>query len=181
MGGHFRPFTDVLRRIWRFVTRKVWNPLKQPAYAGGYGTATTNDPPPWDSYGGRAADVTDGGTFSANQERHPLITLIDTHTSQRNVRKSGRSSFHAAVRYVGLRSEMHSVFHRDSAATGPRYHSRRVDSARYRAPVKETIQQDGRIRRWAPIAEMDGKFLRVILLPDGETVHNAFFDRATRP
>ena len=36
-------------------------------------------------------------------------------------------------------------------------------------PVKETIQQDGRIRRWAPIAEMDGKFLRVILLPDGAT------------
>ena len=48
-------------------------------------------------------------------------------------------------------------------------------------PVKETIQQDGRIRRWAPIAEMDGKFLRVILLPDRETVHNAFFDRAPRP
>jgi hypothetical protein len=24
---------------------------------------------------------------------------------------------------------------------------------------------------------MDGKFLRVILLPDRETVHNAFFDR----
>jgi hypothetical protein len=48
-------------------------------------------------------------------------------------------------------------------------------------PVKETIQQDGRIRRWAPIAEMDGKFLRVILLPYGETVHNAFFDRAPKP
>ncbi len=48
-------------------------------------------------------------------------------------------------------------------------------------PVKETIQQDGRIRRWAPIAEMDGKFLRVILLSDAETVHNAFFDRARRP
>lgn len=48
-------------------------------------------------------------------------------------------------------------------------------------PVKETIQQDGRIRRWAPIAEMDGKFLRVILLPDGETVHNAFFDRVHKP
>jgi hypothetical protein len=47
-------------------------------------------------------------------------------------------------------------------------------------PTKETIQQDGRIRRWAPIAEMDGKFLRVILLPDGETVHNAFFDHAPR-
>ncbi len=48
-------------------------------------------------------------------------------------------------------------------------------------PVKETIQQDGRIRRWAPIEEMDGKLLRVILLPDEETVHNAFFDRAPKP
>jgi len=47
-------------------------------------------------------------------------------------------------------------------------------------PVKEAIQKDGRIRRWAPIAEMDGKFLRVILLPDRETVHNAFFDRAPK-
>ena len=45
-------------------------------------------------------------------------------------------------------------------------------------PVKEVVQADGRIRRWAAIAEMDGKFLRVILLPDGETVHNAFFDRS---
>ena len=44
-------------------------------------------------------------------------------------------------------------------------------------PVKEEIQVDGRIRRWAPIREMDGRYLRVILLPDGETVHNAFFDR----
>jgi len=24
---------------------------------------------------------------------------------------------------------------------------------------------------------MDNRYLRVILLPDGETVHNAFFDR----
>lgn len=48
-------------------------------------------------------------------------------------------------------------------------------------PVKETIQQDGRIRRWAPIAEMDGRYLRVILLDDGQTVHNAFFDRSFTP
>ena len=48
-------------------------------------------------------------------------------------------------------------------------------------PVKEAIQQDGRIRRWAAIAEMDGRYLRVILLPDGETVHNAFFDRTFEP
>ena len=45
-------------------------------------------------------------------------------------------------------------------------------------PVKETAQADGRIRRWAAIAEMDGRYLRVILLADGETVHNAFFDRS---
>jgi hypothetical protein len=39
------------------------------------------------------------------------------------------------------------------------------------------IQSDKRIRKWKKIKE-EGKFLRVILLPDGETVHNAFFDRS---
>lgn len=48
-------------------------------------------------------------------------------------------------------------------------------------PVKEVVQQDGRIRRWAPIEEMGGRYLRVILLSDGETVHNAFFDRSFVP
>jgi len=48
-------------------------------------------------------------------------------------------------------------------------------------PVSEVIQEDGRIRRWAPISAMDGRFLRVILLEDGETVHNAFFDRTFKP
>jgi hypothetical protein len=45
-------------------------------------------------------------------------------------------------------------------------------------PIKEFIQQDGRIRRWALIEEANNKYLRVVLLPDGETVHNAFFDRS---
>ena len=44
-------------------------------------------------------------------------------------------------------------------------------------PEKEIIQHDGRIRRWASVPQADGKYLRVVLLPDGETVHNAFFDR----
>ena len=44
-------------------------------------------------------------------------------------------------------------------------------------PEKSATQSDGRIRRWARIAE-EGKVLRVILLADGETVHNAFFDRS---
>jgi hypothetical protein len=48
-------------------------------------------------------------------------------------------------------------------------------------PVREVVQQDGRIRRWACIAEMDNRYLRVILLADGETVHNAFFDRSFTP
>ena len=38
------------------------------------------------------------------------------------------------------------------------------------------IQSDGRIRKWKKIQEA-GKFLRVILLSDGETIHNTFFDR----
>ena len=44
-------------------------------------------------------------------------------------------------------------------------------------PEKVEIQSDGRIRKWAKIPEV-GKFLRVILLKDGETIHNAFFDRS---
>jgi hypothetical protein len=48
-------------------------------------------------------------------------------------------------------------------------------------PEREQIQADGRIRRWAPIEEMEGRYLRVILLRDGETIHNAFFDRGYKP
>lgn len=43
-------------------------------------------------------------------------------------------------------------------------------------PVKTEIQSDGRIRQWKFIEEAR-KYLRVILLENGETVHNAFFDR----
>ncbi|AFG36976.1 hypothetical protein [Spirochaeta africana] len=46
-------------------------------------------------------------------------------------------------------------------------------------PVEEVVQLDGRIRRWAWIPEAQ-KYLRVILLEDGETVHNVFFDRRYR-
>jgi len=38
-------------------------------------------------------------------------------------------------------------------------------------------ESDGRIKKWARIPEA-GKYLRGILLEDGETVHNAFFDRS---
>ncbi len=47
-------------------------------------------------------------------------------------------------------------------------------------PIREARQSDGRIRRWAYV-EAEQKYLRVILLEDGETVHNAFFDRNFTP
>jgi hypothetical protein len=50
-----------------------------------------------------------------------------------------------------------------------------------RSPLRETVQSNGRIRRWVQVQEMENRFLRVVLLPDGETVHNAFFDRRFVP
>lgn len=47
-------------------------------------------------------------------------------------------------------------------------------------PIRTEIQSDGRIRLWGFIEEK-GKFLRVVLEPDGHTVHNAFFDRRFKP
>ena len=43
-------------------------------------------------------------------------------------------------------------------------------------PVRQEHQDDGRIRHWTYVAEVS-RFLRVVTLADGETVHNAFFDR----
>jgi hypothetical protein len=47
-------------------------------------------------------------------------------------------------------------------------------------PVAEEVQSDGRIRRWVWIAAEE-RYLRVVLLVDGQTVHNAFFDRRFAP
>jgi hypothetical protein len=44
-------------------------------------------------------------------------------------------------------------------------------------PVRKEIQdEDGRIRHWVFVPEL-GKYLRVVTLPDGVTLHNAFPDR----
>lgn len=48
-------------------------------------------------------------------------------------------------------------------------------------PEHEDVQPDQRVRRWARIPEAEDRYLRVVLLPDRETVHNAFFDRGFRP
>lgn len=46
-------------------------------------------------------------------------------------------------------------------------------------PVHREMQNDGRIRFFRYIPEL-GKYLRVVTLSDGETVHNAFPDRNFR-
>jgi len=43
-------------------------------------------------------------------------------------------------------------------------------------PVRRDIQPDGRIRHWVFVPELD-KYLRVVTLSDGITIHNAFPDR----
>ena len=48
-------------------------------------------------------------------------------------------------------------------------------------PLRREVQADGRIRIWAAVPEARGQFLRVILLKDGQPVHNAFFDRDFLP
>ena len=47
-------------------------------------------------------------------------------------------------------------------------------------PEKTAMQGDGRLRFWGKIPEMDNRVLRVIVLEDGVTIHNAFFDRTTK-
>jgi hypothetical protein len=47
-------------------------------------------------------------------------------------------------------------------------------------PEHKEIQADGRIRHGAKIAESENRYLRVVLLADRKTVHNAFFDRLFR-
>ena len=51
------------------------------------------------------------------------------------------------------------------------------------APIRHEVQTDGRIRFWGRITvagEARPRFLRVVTLADGETIHNAFFDRNFR-
>jgi hypothetical protein len=56
-------------------------------------------------------------------------------------------------------------------------------AAAIEAPLRRAVQSDGRIRFWAEIrveGESRPRVLRVVTLEDGETVHNAFFDRGFR-
>lgn len=45
--------------------------------------------------------------------------------------------------------------------------------------AKREVEPQGRVRYWYFVPEL-GKYLRVVTLADGETVHNAFPDRGFR-
>ncbi len=48
------------------------------------------------------------------------------------------------------------------------------------APLRRERQEDGRVRFWGEVklpGEAEIRFLRVVTLEDGETIHNAFLDR----
>ena len=49
------------------------------------------------------------------------------------------------------------------------------------SPDRTEQQSDGRIRYWKAMEEFGGKYLRVVTLEDGETLHNAFLDRGYKP
>jgi hypothetical protein len=44
-------------------------------------------------------------------------------------------------------------------------------------PIRRADQPDGRIRFWGRVPDLGDRELRVVTLPDGETIHNAFPDR----
>ena len=51
------------------------------------------------------------------------------------------------------------------------------------SPLRQETQPDGRERFWGEATlpgETSPRYLRVVTLEDGETIHNAFFDRRFR-
>jgi hypothetical protein len=47
-------------------------------------------------------------------------------------------------------------------------------------PTYEAVQEDGRLRRWAYVESLE-HWIRVIIEPDGTTLHNAFIDSTFSP
>ena len=47
---------------------------------------------------------------------------------------------------------------------------------------RKEVREDGeRVRFWAQLAELEGRYLRVVTLADESTIHNAFPDRRYKP
>ncbi len=71
-------------------------------------------------------------------------------------------------------------YFRDSVLTRRPYLKMDWIEAVLRDPVRTEVQPNGRTRHWAYVEEL-GKYLRVVVEADGETVHNAFPDRGFSP
>lgn len=50
-----------------------------------------------------------------------------------------------------------------------------------RFPTRMQRQDPDRWRFWAPVPELNGRYLRVVTLDDQRTIHNAFPDRRFEP
>ncbi len=48
-------------------------------------------------------------------------------------------------------------------------------------PLRSEPQEHNRVRFWARVPDLDGRYLRVITLADRRTIHNAFLDRRFTP
>jgi hypothetical protein len=48
-------------------------------------------------------------------------------------------------------------------------------------PIRFERQEGNRYRFWIEIAELEGRYLRVVTLDDKLTIHNAFPDRRFKP
>lgn len=48
-------------------------------------------------------------------------------------------------------------------------------------PTRVERQEDNRYRFWAPVPELEDRYLRVVTLEDQITIHNAFPDRGFKP
>jgi len=62
-----------------------------------------------------------------------------------------------------------------------RRHYHQIETALTEAVrVSPDPNQKGGTRRWIYLSEVD-KYMRVVVLADGETIHNAFYDRGFKP
>jgi hypothetical protein len=72
-------------------------------------------------------------------------------------------------------------YFRDNVLVKRPYIKRDWCEAAVRDPIRKEVQaDDGRIRHWMWVDAL-GRYLRVVTLADGRTIHNAFPDRRFRP
>ncbi len=72
-------------------------------------------------------------------------------------------------------------YFRDNVLVKRPYIQRAWCEAAIRDPIRKEVQpDDGRIRHWIWVDAL-GRYLRVVTLSDGQTIHNAFPDRRFRP